>query len=168
MFLLGRSKEGPRVLRDVNVHANLESLRDPLAHLVYVEGTSRTRSCYGVVQLYGLIQIYVVLNDGSYSGNDFAGVGLLSPIQQYCETFKSVPPMELPRPSGYYFAEECARVWGAKFNTELKNVSGEDTSFRVDFCRSVPSNWVATSGTAQRTPWILPSRINETYGPEEK
>jgi hypothetical protein len=168
MFLLGRSKEGPRVLRDVDVHANLESLRDPLAHLVYVEGNRGTSSCYGIVQLYGLIQIYVVLNDGSYSGPDFAGVGLLSPLQQYCETFKSVRPMELPRPSGYYFAEACARVWGAKFNSEVKNVSGEDKSFRVDFCRSVPSNWVATSGTSQRTQWILPSRINETDGPEEK
>jgi hypothetical protein len=168
MFLLGRSKEGPRVLRDVNVHANLESLRDPLAHLVYVEGSRRTSYCYGIVQLYGLIQMYVVLNDGSYSGSDFAGVGLLSPLQQYSETFKSASPMELPRPSEYHFAEACASVWGAKFNRELKNVSGEDTSFRVESRRSVPSNWVATSGTAQRTRWVLPSRINEKDGSEEK
>lgn len=124
-FLLGRSlkDDTSRTMRDESEYIELDGMRSPLGHLVYVEGNSATRICYGVVQFYGLLQLYVILNDGAYLDTDFAVVGQLSPTRGYIEEFKSVSPKRLPRPPAAKIYN--VRNWQEKFNQECRRAFGE-------------------------------------------
>jgi hypothetical protein len=78
-ILVGSIQEDSRTFREVEVHAGIEELRSPLDHTVYVEASARNGRCYGIVQLYGVLQLHLVLHDGCYLGPEFAAVGILRP-----------------------------------------------------------------------------------------
>lgn len=60
-FLLGDSVAEIPVRLAYYDYAILRALRKPLSHSIYVEGSSQ-KGAYGIVQFFGCIQFYVVLN----------------------------------------------------------------------------------------------------------
>jgi hypothetical protein len=58
-------------------YVGLDKRRPPLSHVVFVEGETVDGRCYGVVQFFGTIQLYVVLNP-QYSGKSFSRVGFVN------------------------------------------------------------------------------------------
>ncbi len=124
----GRSAMGgPPARMDFSTHVSLENLRPPLGHLVFVEGNSETRRCYAVVQFYGTIQLYVILNANGFHGSDFAILATLDPASGYKENFRHVDLFKLPEaplqvsPAEY---EAGLRSWQEKFNKQAESVFG--------------------------------------------
>lgn len=68
------------------VYKPLCSMRTPLSHSIYVQGTKK--GVYGVVQLFGFFQLYVVINR-NYSAAPFSFFANLSP-PDWTETIKEV------------------------------------------------------------------------------
>lgn len=72
-----------------------------LSHLVYVEGNSKSGKCYGVVQIFGFFQMYVVISD-EYDGEEFAFIGMHNSVthDENFQRFQSIgiemPPTSLP------------------------------------------------------------------------
>jgi hypothetical protein len=157
-ILLGNIHEDSRTLRDVEVHAGIEELRSPLDHIAYVEASASNGRCYGVVQLYGLLQLHLILNDGCYLVPEFAAVGILKPTQGYKEDFKIVSPLGLKRPSSHYFAEAAARDWGRKFQAERESAFGKRVNFDVKSVPSIRTTVLSSGGTSERTVWLIPKR----------
>ena len=155
-FLLSNTAEGKRTIRDVSVYEGLEEQRPPLSHLIYLEGDGAKRYCYGVVQLYGLFQIYLILNQGRYDGGDFAALAILNPPMQYSETFNSVKPLKLTppstRPRSY---GPGTAVWSQKFRAQISEVFGEGagdvTVKALNPTVTSPPQWTSTSSTALKT-----------------
>jgi hypothetical protein len=72
----------------------LDRIRRGLAHSIFVEANGNTRRCYGVVQFFGVMQFYAVLNS-SYSGTcSFAAFGDLNPVAQN-EEFQEIASLGL-------------------------------------------------------------------------
>jgi hypothetical protein len=73
----------------------LDDLRPPLAHLIYVEaGTLRA---YGIVQFFGIIQVYCELPLGIAPAAPVAFVGVLDSITGV-EEFRSTSPLQITAP----------------------------------------------------------------------
>lgn len=75
-------------------YIELEALRNPLSHLVYVE--SRASGLYAVVQFFGVVQLYCKLGTPLQS-IDAALVGTLDPLLG-AESLVETKPLGLPEP----------------------------------------------------------------------
>ena len=127
-FLLGKIQECDYVRRDYQIHHALERLRPPLSHLVYVKGNKETGHCYAVVQLYGFLQYYAILNDTGFAADQFACTATLDVANSYQERFQIVEPYGLPKaPSvmGSLWVKHASRQWRQKFSAEAEKVLGK-------------------------------------------
>jgi len=130
-FLLGVVPTTDRVRIDLNIHAELEKLRPPLSHFVFVKGNSQTRTSYAIVQFYGLFQLYALLNPGEFAGDDFAIIGFLDIAKEYAEHFAQTELFkfpEVPVEIGGWKARELKAEWMKKFRRETKAVLVNETS----------------------------------------
>src|SRR5713226_954347 len=84
-FLLGNTKNTTRVRLHLARHEALEKIRPPLSHFAFVKGNSQTHKSYAIVQFYGLVQLYVLLNDGAFARNDFAIIAVFDLAKGYAE-----------------------------------------------------------------------------------
>lgn len=103
----------------------LEKLRPSLSHAVYIEGDSQAKRSYGVVQLYGAIQLYVVLNR-EYTGQSFSKMGFLD-TRSGKEKFRDVAPLNLPEAPQQISVEEYRNgitSWLDKVNSQVRTVFG--------------------------------------------
>src|SRR2546428_1756215 len=66
-FLLGNTEKSNRVRVDYTRHQTLEKIRMPLSHFAFVKGNGKTHNTYAIVQFYGLVQFYVLLNEGAFA-----------------------------------------------------------------------------------------------------
>ncbi len=152
-FLLSESEEGTRTIRDVSVYHSLEEQRPPLSHLIYLEGNATNRHCYGVVQFYGLFQIYLTLNESSYDGSDFAALAILNPAMQYSETFKNVNSLRLTPPPIHRAYGSGVAGWSQRFGAQLSQVFGTDIA-EVKVNEVTPALWTSTSSTMSQTTFL--------------
>jgi hypothetical protein len=161
-FLSGEGVEAPCTIRDVSVHPELEEFRSPLCHLVYVEGNAQNRSCYAVVQFYGLLQLYLLLNAATYTQRDFAAIATLSPTGGYEERFEAVPPRRLSRPPQYNVFEPGVKIWEERFNNEARTAFGDKafTMIMQDVRPPSTPRWSVTSNTTELTTF-LPTASNK-------
>jgi len=128
-FLLGQRETIQASRVDFVVHSALERLRPPLSHCVFVKGNSQTKKCYAVIQFYGLVQLYVMLNNGGFVGPDFAVLALLDVAQKYAERFGKTEPFmipEAPERLGHWKSLKLKMKWLDKFNLEAKAVLQDD------------------------------------------
>jgi hypothetical protein len=105
----------------------LDKLRPPLSHVVYVEGDSVVQRCYGVVQFYGAIQLYVIL-DAHYSGKDFARIGFVNPCLG-TECFDVTKPLNLSEAPDILprKVEEDGKLgWLRKLDDEVRALFGKN------------------------------------------
>jgi hypothetical protein len=124
-FLLGISTTTDSVRIDLTIHEELEKLRPPLSHFVFVKGNSQTRTSYAIVQFYGVFQLYALLNRGKFAGNDFAIFAFLDVAKEYAEHFAQTELFkfpEVPVQIGYWKALELKAEWTKKFRSETKAV----------------------------------------------
>ena len=109
----------------------LDSQREALCHVIYVE---RNKSrIYGVVQFYGVIQVYCDLGKPTFATSNAAILGVLDPITGK-EEFTEVTPLNLPQPTQISDTElpEAIGNWLIKFRqgaidrgaTDPPNLSG--------------------------------------------
>jgi HNH endonuclease len=129
-FLLGDLESTQRVRIDFAIHSSLEKLRPPLSHCIFVKGNSQTRKSYAIVQFYGLVQLYVLLNDGRFTNPDFAILGVIDVAKGYAERFEKTELLmlpEAPTESGYWKSQELMINWVKKFNSETKGMLQYDT-----------------------------------------
>ena len=149
-FLLSDAKDAARTILDVSIHYSLEEQHPPLSHLIYLEGNNVDRCCYGVIQFYGLFQIYLLLNECSYDGGDFAALAILDPATQYRETFKTAKPLKLTRPPIWRLCGSGVAAWSQRFGAQLSQVFGENAA-EITVGEVAPRQWSSTSGTMSQT-----------------
>jgi hypothetical protein len=124
-FLFGIVPTSDRVRIDLNIREELEKLRPPLSHFVFVKGNSQTRTSYAIVQFYGLFQLYALLNPGQFAGEDFAIVAFLDVAKEYAEHFAQTELFkfpEVPVEMAYWKALELKADWMKKFRSETRAV----------------------------------------------
>jgi HNH endonuclease len=128
-FLLGNIETTQRVRIDFGIHSTLEALRPPLSHSVFIKGNGQTHKCYAIVQFYGLVQLYVLLNDGGFTGSDFAILAILDVAKKYVEHFDKTELLmlpEAPQKIGHWKSLELKAKWMKKFNSEAQIVLQDD------------------------------------------
>jgi len=128
-FLLGTTAKSDRVRLDFTKHEELERLRPPLSHFAFVKGNGETHTSYAIVQFYGLMQFYVLLNAGGFVGNDFAIIAFLDTAKGYTERFEQTEPFrfrEAPVRMGHWEFQRLKLEWMKKFNAEAQAVLEDD------------------------------------------
>ncbi len=127
-FLLAESPTSSPVQQSYVRYPQLDARRPPLAHAVYIEGDSRLAKCFGIVQLFGgAFQLYVPLNS-SYTGRDFAALGVLDVIT-FQEKFQEIERLQLsesPRFMGLADVEHAHAEWGTNFNAQVLAAFGKN------------------------------------------
>lgn len=111
-------------------YEDLEKNRPPLAHLIYIEGNKVENRCFGVVQLFGTIQLYVILNS-EYSNEDFAVIGILD-SHSGSEEFSTCPPLKLEETPGSYPAgtsEKGISAWFSKMDGQVFDLFGKNVVY---------------------------------------
>jgi HNH endonuclease len=112
-------------------YSSLDSKREALCHVIYVE---RNKSrIYGVVQLYGVIQVYCDLGEPVLVTRDRAILGVLDPLTGN-EEFTEITPLTLTQPTQIPDTKQPEAVgnWRTKFRqsaidrgaTDPPNLSG--------------------------------------------
>ena len=112
---------------DFQSHAPIDSLRSSLAHSVFVKGNANTGRCYAVVEFFGAIQLYVILDEHSFRGADFGVWATLDPITLR-ESIGEIEPFGLHEPPAYISSAQLAegkRAWADAINTQINEVFGE-------------------------------------------
>lgn len=103
---------------DYETHESLDSFRPPLSHVIYVERAPAV--LYGVVQFFGVIQIYCRMGTANGSSESAALLAFLDPLTGD-EQISTVAPLSLvPPPPTIVFAEYPTLIkrWLDKFRTE--------------------------------------------------
>src|SRR5713101_24001 len=128
-FLLGNTKNTTRVRLHLARHEALEKIRPPLSHFAFVKGNSQTHKSYAIVQFYGLVQLYVLLNDGAFARNDFAIIAVFDLAKGYAERFEQTELLafpEAPIKLGHSEAQRLQLDWMKKWNAEAQAVLQDD------------------------------------------
>jgi len=116
------------VLYDFRYHNEVEELKVPLSHLIVVESNKKKKSCYGIVQFYGILQFYIDLSD-RYFGDDFCFIGSLDPLT-LTEDFKNSENRFHISPANRIVHapnhESFEHLLSQRMNIETKNRFGED------------------------------------------
>jgi hypothetical protein len=127
-FLLDETPGISPVRQVFSRYASLDALCPPLAHVVYIEGDSSLAKCFGVVQLFGsALQFYVPLSR-SYTGRDFAAVGMLD-VTTFQQQFQEVEPLRLPEAPAFISPVDYERFlveWGTALNEQVKAAFGQN------------------------------------------
>lgn len=103
-------------------YTQLDAIRPPLSHVIYIEANSETSNCYGVVQFFGgALQFYIPLNT-NYVGADFSAIGILNIITLE-ETFNIIEPLRLQAPPQFINGiakEQLEAETNAHLNEQIK------------------------------------------------
>jgi HNH endonuclease len=104
----------PGVIPSFEIYESLDAMRAPLSHVIYVERDETV--IYGVVQFFGVIQLFCGLGKPNGSAPRAARIGILDPITGV-ETFPDVAPLDLPLPTsvGYEELPQVADTWLKRF-----------------------------------------------------
>jgi hypothetical protein len=124
-YLLGERPVNVPVRIAYLSYGQLKNLRPPLGHLIFVEADPDNRSAYGVVQLFGTIQLYVMLND-SYSGPRFSLLGSFDTLKGD-ERFQEITPLTLPVPPQFNTQDAVVRgvnTWKQNLLDEIERAFG--------------------------------------------
>jgi hypothetical protein len=128
-LLVGNASNSP-VIMDFRQHDDIDALRKDLAHVVYVQANLKANLCYGLVQLFGFLQLYVVLND-SYHGPRFGFAGVHDSIT-HDEKFGHAiglgllpPDISLPKD----VVEAGSRYHFSKLNAQIIRTFGKADPF---------------------------------------
>jgi hypothetical protein len=128
-FLLGNTEKSNRVRVDYTRHAALEKIRTPLSHFVFVKGNGKTYNTYAIVQFYGLLQFYVLLNEGAFAHDDFAIAAALDVAKGYREHFEQTELLMFPVAPvnlGRWQFQQLQSDWMKKWNAEAQAVLQDD------------------------------------------
>jgi len=155
-YLLGSINESTRSRIDFTHHVDLECLRTPLSHLVYVKGNAATGRCYSIVSFYGVIQLYSILSDTRFQGQDFAAAALLYPAANYAERIGEEALYTLPEapvhasPMEY---EKGLKTWSERFVKEGREAFGDQFGGATILNQGAPplTQWKGESGTVAMT-----------------
>ena len=127
-FLLDETPDSSPVRQAYAADPLLNACLPPLAHAVYVEGNARDAKCFGVVQLFGgAFRFYIPLTR-SYTGRDFAVLGLLD-IRTFQEDFREIAPLNLteaPQIADLNEMERSFTEWKTTLNTQVHAAFGQD------------------------------------------
>jgi hypothetical protein len=105
----------------------LDALREPLSHVIYVQGMKKRKFLYGIVQFFGVLQVYCILN-GQYRGEDLSLLGTLNSIN-FLESFAEAPALNLQLPYGDIPADDYwTGMWQMfrKFDEQIGQVFGQN------------------------------------------
>lgn len=123
-FLLGATVSEIPVRLAYYDYRPLQQLRKPLSHSLYVEA-SRHNGAYGIVQFFGCVQLYVVLN----SAYDTAAFAFFASLDQpgWKERLENVGALHLPEAPKMITADEQTRGvrgWFDYLNVQVKDAFG--------------------------------------------
>lgn len=124
-FLLGNTEKSSRVRFDNTIHADIEKMRPPLSHIAFVKGNGKTKNAYAIVQFYGLVQFYVLLNVGAFADDDFAIAAALDVAKEYREHFDQTELLMLPV-APVHLDQQLQSDWMKKWNAEGQAVLQDD------------------------------------------
>ena len=78
-------------------YKSLDCLRPALSHVIYLE--RRNGRTYGVVQFFGVIQLFIYMGNVPSSAGNPAILGVLDPLQGEERFDATIEPLNLPEPS---------------------------------------------------------------------
>jgi hypothetical protein len=87
-----------------------------------------------VVKLYGYIELYAILSDRTYAGEDRAAHGLLDIAAGYHETISAAEPYllhEAPAVGSQLLLNVGQRAWLDKFVSECRELFGDQAPLMV-------------------------------------
>ncbi len=144
--------DGPARI-DLTVYKRLEDMRPPLGHSVYVEGDSKAARCFAIIQFYGTVQLYAILNARDFKGPDFAALGTLDLVSGYKERFADISALKLPEPPVHVSINEseCGfRKWQEKFNEQAHAAFGNALTMELrGHLAADPSSTTSTWGSCE-------------------
>lgn len=128
-FLLAEAPATSPVRQDHSIYTELDKIRAPLAHSVYIECSSESGRCFGVVQFFGgVFQFYVPLVD-KYIGRDLAMLGTLD-IRKFHQSFRKIKSLKLPEAPQFInslqFSESAINLT-ERFNAQVMEAYGKNT-----------------------------------------
>lgn len=133
-FLLGATHTDIPVRIAYLSYDSLDKNRPPLSHVVFVAGDNSSKKCYGIVQFFGTIQLFVVLH-ANFLGESFAILATLNPVTAK-ETFTKTEYVELPEAPRFISSEDRdkgLRHWAEKLNHQITSGLGSDRgTIRID------------------------------------
>lgn len=100
------------------IYEEIDSRRAALSHVIYVE-RDRTR-VYGLVQFFGVVQLFCRLGTPKGTASQAARLALLDPVTGV-EQLSAIPPLNLPEPPYWLRMEEYPKLiegWMKKFREE--------------------------------------------------
>jgi hypothetical protein len=125
--LNGNPAQVTSVRMDFVTHKEIDDLRPPLGHCVFVKKNGTTGQCFSVVQFFGTIQLYCMLNS-SYEGATATGVGVLDNSSAK-ESFREIEPLLVltpPRHISQQHFENGVHNWGTRLFSQLRTLFGEE------------------------------------------
>ena len=126
-YLLGKTTDSIPVRFSNIAYHRLESLRPPLAHVIYVEGNNDRGKLFGVVQFFGAVQFYTELNN-EYKGTAAGYLGVLD-VNSDNEMFKEIAPLELvesPRFISLVESAQSGKALISKLNDQVYQAFGHN------------------------------------------
>lgn len=123
------SSEAPEVPVRIDYRQldGLDSMRPPLAHLVFVEGDPKKRRCYAVVQFFGTIQLWTLISS-EYDGQAFAVLGTCNVLSNE-DMFVQVTGLGLDEAPQYTTQEQVQtgiEAWAKKLDKQVLEAFGEN------------------------------------------
>ena len=85
-------------------YREIDTLRPPLGHLIYLRGSRQQQLSYSVVQFFGGIRFFCHLAR-NYNGADFAAIGIHDPVKHE-EKFTPTACFDFPEPQRFLSSEE--------------------------------------------------------------
>jgi hypothetical protein len=120
------------VLPAFETYTSLDAMREPLSHVIYVE-RDETR-IYGVVQFFGVIQVYCGLGMPNGTASRAARIGILDPLKGD-ERFFDTQLLSLPIP---------AIVGEEEFSQKAESLMGKFQEEAIKRGATKPINLVGT------------------------
>ncbi|TXI37613.1 MAG: HNH endonuclease [Nitrosomonas sp.] len=91
LYLSDSEKHHHVVNFDFNHYSLLDAAVPALAHSIYIEACPQHGQAYALVRLFGTFQFFTILHN-NYQGLQFAGIGVLNPID-FSEKFQLIEPI---------------------------------------------------------------------------
>lgn len=137
----------------------LDHIRSGLAHSIFVEADGDTGRSYGIVQLFGVMELYALLND-QFSRESFAAFASLD-LLTCIENFQMLEALDLPEAPLFVSRQEYdqgIRCWQNKLMKLLDGLNVTSMNVKI---KSSPTlsrqqiHWTSsTTVNFHRASWI--------------
>jgi hypothetical protein len=156
-YLAGDQRQRTPVRLVLRQYDQLAHIRSDLAHSIFVEADDKTGRSYGIVQLFGVMELYALLNN-QFSRESFAAFASLDLLTRV-ENFQMLEALNLPEAPLFVSSQEYdqgTRAWQEKLMKLLDGLNGTSMNVKVQssptLSRQIP--WESSTVNLNRASWV--------------